>query len=293
MKSIEEQKRYKKSIYNRLNKEEIEDIKELYQNGWTSIQILNKYKEKIKTGKSIIKILRESGINIKGNHKYINIEKENFFEVIDTEEKAYILGFLIADGYVIYPKKKGASPFWGITLQFRDRYILETIKDIIGIDNKITDYQSKHNTQKKRNESSLLVVSQKMVMDLEKYGIVPRKCHIIQFPSNIEDKLIPHLIRGIFDGDGSITVGNVKFSGNEFIPKAIQDILFLKLNIPKHTITCSTYISKKGDITYNYVLKFGAKKDVKAFYEYIYKDATIYLARKKEKFELLDFINPI
>ena len=39
--------------------------------------------------------------------------------------------------------------------------------------------------------------------------------------------------------------------------------------------------------------KFTSKKDVKAFYEYIYKDATIYLTRKKEKFELLDFINPI
>lgn len=33
-----------------------------------------------------------------------------------------------------------------------------------------------------------------------------------------------------------------------------------------------------------------SKKDVESFYHYIYDDATIFLKRKKERFEKLDFI---
>ena len=207
-----------------------------------------------------------------------HIENEDFFHIIDTEEKAYLLGFMISDGYII--KECGTrkhSPIVGLTLQSQDKYILEYMKKLIGVNNKITEY-----CRIKNNgvfyENSLCISSKQISEDLAQYGVVPRKSHIIKFPYNIDKKFYSHLIRGIFDGDGCISNQLITFYGNESLVNSIKDILQTVLNINNVKT-----IKRIGC----YSFTFSAKKDVFNFYNYIYKDATIYLTRKKEKFEKL------
>ena len=61
----------------------------------------------------------------------------------------------------------------------------------------------------------LTVNSYTLCQDLEKYGIVPRKSLILKFPNNISDEMLPHIIRGYFDGDGSISCYKRKYKDAE------------------------------------------------------------------------------
>lgn len=250
-------------------------IAEMYNNKVPTSKILKLYPY-IKCQNTIVKIAREQGCKIRCPGNAVHIENEDFFEVINTEEKAYLLGLLIADGCVVYPKSKTKkNPFWTITLQDNDRYILEWIKKVIGVSNKICH---------SRNESVLSVFSLKMVNDLSKYGMVPRKSFITYYPDNIPSELDRHFIRGVFDGDGCITNGQViGFYGNDDLILSIQDKLIESIGIPKNKLT----VRKTNGANSFY---FSAKKDVYNFYHYIYDDSTIWLQRKREKFELLSFI---
>lgn len=272
------------SIYFKLTQEDIEDICSLYKQGLPACRILEKYNDKVVSENSIIKVVRDNGFEVRPRGTFPNIKNEDFFEIIDTEEKAYILGWLISDGYVIYPKGK-KNPFWGITVKSSDKYILERFKEIIGIEKNIVDSKRFRPNRKTKYtyESELVIISRKMVEDLAKYDIVPRKCKTVTFPSNIRDDLIPHIIRGIFDGDGCIGINkSVSFTGNQYVISKIQQILENKINLNKVKL-----FEKEG----TFILSFSAKQNVKDFYHYIYDNATIYLTRKKERFEKLEFIN--
>lgn len=272
------------SIYFKLTQEEIDDICSLYKQGLPACRILERYNDKFVSENSIIKVVRDNGIEVRPRGTFPNIKNEDFFETINTEEKAYLLGWLIADGYVIYPKGK-TNPFWGISVQTSDKYILEKFKEIVGVEKTIVDAKRFRPNKKTKYtyESELVIVSKKMVEDLAKYDIVPRKCKTVTFPSNIDNDLIPHIIRGIFDGDGCISGRSVSFVGNKFVMSTIQEILENKICLNK------VKIGHKGNETFS--LAFSSKQNVKDFYHYIYDNATIYLTRKKERFEKLEFIN--
>lgn len=271
------------SIYFKLTQEDIDDICSLYKQGLPACRILERYNDKFVSENSIIKVVRDNGIEVRPRGTFPNIENEDFFETIDTEEKAYILGWLISDGYVIYPGK-GGSPFWGISVQSSDKYILEKFKEIVGVKKNIVDAKRFRPNRKTKYtyESELVIVSRKMVEDLAKYDIIPRKCKTVTFPSDIRDDLIPHIIRGIFDGDGSISKRVISFYGNEKVLNKVNSILQEKINLNKKEVkwrkTCFGF-------------SFSSKQNVKDFYHYIYDNATIYLTRKKERFEKLEFIN--
>ena len=48
-----------------------------------------------------------------------------------------------------------------------------------------------------------------MFSDLNKHGCIQNKSLVLQFPT-ISNSLIPHFIRGYFDGDGSVFILNKK-----------------------------------------------------------------------------------
>lgn len=269
-----------RSIHFKLSEDDINNICVMYQSGFSASKILEQYNHLIKCEKTILKIIKEKGIPVRSRGVFPNIKKEDFFDKIQSENQAYILGWLISDGYIIYPKNK--TPHWGLTVQSNDRYILEYIKDIVGIDKKIVDtIRTRTYTKNTTYESELTVVSQKMVQDLSKYGIVPQKSKIIHMPSNIPKLLMPHLIRGIFDGDGCIYKNKITFYGNQYMMSEIQDFLNQELNIPKYKISFTQSC---------YCFTFSKEEEVKKFYDYLYHDAHIYLKRKKERFHKLSYI---
>lgn len=120
-----------------------------------------------------------------------------------------------------------------------------------------------------------------MYTDLCNNGCVPKKSLILKFPK-LRDDLIHHFIRGYFDGDG--TVGIYKYlsksdsvtlrSGISSGSEAFLNTLLQHLPV-KHKV-----IHKYDLYTFNLSVK-----DSIAFYDYLYKDATVYLDRKKLKFE--------
>jgi hypothetical protein len=132
---------------------------------------------------------------------------ENYFTQIDTEEKAYWLGFLYADGYIepIYRKQKIKAMRAVIGLQEADRNHLE--KFLIHIESNAPITQNITILNHKNYYSNRVRINNtKMCKDLIKLGCVNNKSLILKFPNDdiIPKHLIRHFIRGYFDGDGCV-----------------------------------------------------------------------------------------
>lgn len=125
------------------------------------------------------------------NVKYKNIN-DNMFSQIDTKEKAYLLGWIISDGH----NRLNQSGFT-ITIKEEDRSTLSLLKNIV--DPNLTLKRTSNHMV------SLTVNSKTISKDLEKLGVpIGKKSNIVSLPTITKD-LQFDLIRGIFDGDGTIT----------------------------------------------------------------------------------------
>ena len=261
--------------------EQIRQIVEDYLNGKSMRQIERDYNV---ARQSVANYLEEKQIKTtKGNHYRKYKHQYDFFENIDIEEKAYWLGFMFADGYIVdYSKKYGEDKF-GITLHSKDKKTLEQFKKSIKSTNPITDVSSNG-----RQLHRIIMSSQKTVDDLISHGCVKQKSLILKPPIGVPQELIHHFIRGYFDGDGSIFWNKGAFerhdtwntpsysinitSTKEMIEWLIDQIGFG--NIQKEERRAKTW----------YYVQNGNKK-VKQFCDYIYKDATIFMERKYQLYQ--------
>lgn len=194
---------------------------------------------------------------------------ERFFKTINTEEKAYWLGFIMADGCVY---QKGRRNALHIQLCKKDKKHLQKFLNCL---------KSKRPVFEFRSVCSIGINSKKLIADLSQYGIVPRKAHKTYFPNQISEYLKQHFIRGIFDGDGSISFeqrnGQAHFNiaGTKKLLITIQKILMKKCQLNKTKIVkCSTYY-----------LSYGGNRQGKRILNYLYKDATVYLDRKYQLYK--------
>ena len=131
---------------------------------------------------------------------------ENFFETIDTEEKAYIAGFIAADGTVVYNKTSHGIK---ITLKSKDIELLEKIKDAMGYTGniKIAKITTKlpQGTNCFSEAATLFISSHKLPEDLISLGITPKKSLTLKIElTKIPKELWKHFLRGYWDGDGTI-----------------------------------------------------------------------------------------
>ena len=195
---------------------------------------------------------------------------DNFFEVIDNEQKAYILGFLIADGAVDNNRNRIM-----LKLKEEDFYMLEKIKNILSTGYSL--YKDSSTIAGKTFYSyKLEIKSSQLVNDLIDLGVIPRKTGFEVLPK-INEKYVSHMIRGVFDGDGSISAGvgktfnlNICSTNESFLEQ-----------IKKYTIEGNIYKENRKEPLVNmYRLVFTNKTSRLNFINYIYKDATIYLERK-------------
>lgn len=203
--------------------------------------------------------------------------KEDFFERIDTEVKAYFLGFIIADGNVFNPND-GRQHSISITLDSNDEYMLERFKQEIGTNTSIS-----HDG---RGCSQIAIRSNKMAKDLEQYGVVPRKSFTTYLP-NIGEDMMPHVLRGILDGDGSIKAKQTNIRNRYAHAISYCGSHQLMVDISNW---CKSH-NIKNSIVYDYKnrnlseLKIQNIQDMYTFGEMLYKDATIYLDRKKTLYD--------
>lgn len=229
------------------------------------------------TEPSVRAIIKRNGGKIKRSGQIYNVN-ENYFETIDTKDKAYFLGWLISDG-----NKKNNSI--QINLQERDKYILELFKKYINYTGKLYFLPKKND--KRQNQYRLFITSKKLTDNLDKYGFVSNKSKITYFP-DIPEEFHSHFIRGIFDGDGSIISINRKnridyvfsITGSISLMTTIQKIIIEKCKLS------TLKICKNKDSFY---FSYGGNRQVKRIGEYLYKDCDdLLLTRKKEKFDKLN-----
>lgn len=232
---------------------------------------------------------------------------ENFFKTIDTEEKAYILGFLYADG-CNYVSKSGQKEIIAVQLE-QDKDILEQIKTATE-----STYPLYTEIQKENNKIKYIfrVTSSELSDDLYKLGVVYKKSLVLTFPDLSifkSETLVRHFIRGVFDGDGCIWMGKPKykeclnkksgkiyttlsfntkftFTGNIKFIEPLQDYLVDKIGLSKTKLNFSKAKNKNNTTSESVcTMEYSGRGNIKKLYDYMYKDSTIYGNRKKSKFE--------
>jgi intein/homing endonuclease len=239
---------------------------------------------------TVYKILKKTNIRFKHRYEYKNswkfqIKDVNFFNIIDTEEKAYFLGFLYADGSV-HSNCNRVS----LKLQKRDKEILEKLSQLI--------YHN-YDIREDRKSVELTFYNEKMVNDIKKLGCIPNKSLILKFPTlkQVPSNFVRHFIRGYFDGDGSIgsfiskrkknRVNFANFCGTrQFCERLLELLKLFNPNI-------NARIDDKSNDKIC-VLRF-SRNNVLRLYPYLYENATLFLNRKHLKFceEVNFFVNNI
>ena len=218
-------------------------------------------------------ILKQQGVSLR---KKIS-SNDTIFEKIDTEEKAYWLGFLYADGNVYYKEEKVTYRI-ELGLAEKDLNNIEKFKNFLNCTNEIKYRES---TKSYR----LMIPSKKICNDLIKLGCVPNKSLILTFPTEeqVPLELQKHFIRGYFDGDGSISYR--KSGGSPGISVMGTLEFLLKLNEVFNNLAA---IAKKDKRHLNntYTLRFRVQPGINFLY-LIYNDSNIFLTRKYEKYNFL------
>ncbi|MCU5076888.1 MULTISPECIES: hypothetical protein [Bacillus cereus group] len=235
-------------------------------------------------------LLRRRGIERRHTQYTANF---HYFDVIDTEAKAYFLGFIYADGCVYRNTLK-------ISISEVDIDILEKLKTETNSNHpiRITDPSSHPSSIGHRGNIATLEISQNIIREaLESHGVVPNKTHLLnRIPHTIPKHLIRHFIRGYFDGDGSFSCyelqsgkreGDYKYSfgfvGTESFLLNIQKYIQENAGIPFRG-----KMYKRFERNNNTRQLFGTGRvQTLKFLDWLYGDSKVYLNRKYNKYRQL------
>ncbi len=210
-----------------------------------------------------------------------------FFENIDSEQKAYWLGFIYADGYVL-------DNVFGINLAAKDREHLEAFKLATGIINPIhsmiNQLTDENGITKFYPGVRVQVNDPEMINYLSKLGVREGKTYNVEFPdkNQVPKNLMSHFIRGFFDGDGCICHslnGDNKWKFNILARKDFSEHIFgilMRYVNPMHL-----HIRQNEQTKWMSYVACDSFPGLLAIRNFLYKDATIWLKRKKDKFDLL------
>jgi LAGLIDADG-like domain len=230
---------------------------------------------------SISQILIRNNIETRVGKKvtYTDINTA-FFREINSEESAYFLGFLYADGCV-----QNGDYAYTVTLKLKanDQVILERLRDIMSPSSPILFSDS--------GKYSAFRTNQKVICEqLIALGCVPNKSLILEFPTKVPKDLIRHFLRGYSDGDGSIYRNNrkTKAPSANYIWKIISTKQFCQTTaqLLRETlsINCSQSLSRPKTNPVTTTLTVGGNSQSMKVLDWLYQGATIYLPRKHEKY---------
>lgn len=207
---------------------------------------------------------------------------ENFFEIIDSEEKAYWLGFLMADGYVHEKTTKTKTSYLiGLKLQVKDAAHIELFKKAIQTNATTKEIFGKRKG-KIHEAREVCFFNEKMATDLYSHGVISKKTNKETIPKTIHKKYLHHFIRGYFDGDGSSIGGKFSVCCSYFLFEQLKKLL-IEIGVDGGSIY--RYHLKGTD-----VLTVNRKKEVPKIVKWIYQDATVYLERKRNAYEEKGFL---
>ena len=270
----------------RLNHQEKSDLFMMYETGnYTAVELSQLFPI---TNVAISALLKRNGYQAKSQselqRKYPI--QEIFFDDINTEEKAYILGLLYADGWN-QTERNSVS----LSLKEADKEILDKVTSLIQ-PTKPLKYINTSNQRKNlgfensQNQYRLIIANKHISQRLVELGCGKAKTHNLTFPTEeqVPSHLIRHFVRGYFDGDGSVSGDKQKqfcFVGTIDFLLPLQQILVKELNFSKTKLD-----RRYKDINNNIrSLRYCGVNQCITFRDWLYKDATIYLERKKNIFD--------
>lgn len=260
-----------RAIESYLTKDELNSIKlkiiELNKSGIS----ISKIKKILNISHStIFRWTKELNYKAPNDHNKLRI-REDLFNEIKTENDAYWLGFIFADGYI------ADNGMFEISLKYTDYSHLLKFAEFCNFDTTKIIKKGKTNFENSFR-CRISFSTQNLKNNFTKYGIVPRKSLILTFPNWLDKSLYSSFIRGYFDGDGSISIKKTKTKGYYKVVSLIgtKEFLIKILEIFNFKIPLRKDKRHTGN-TFSILFK---KKESEIFLDFIYKNSNIYLDRK-------------
>lgn len=269
-----------RSKYSRLSQEHLNEIKRALDDLNMSAQEISTItgvaeKTIINRQKTNSWIAKPLGRKLKYNFN------EHYFDDIDNEHKAYWLGFLMADGYILNRQKRtlNEQQSFGFSISMEDKELFEYFKKDLNADHPVNVYKRKGFCKEEREMGRILLTSQYTVDKLSLYGIVSQKTFKCTFPK-IQEDLKPHFIRGYSDGDGSISKDKNNrlcwgICGTKELLSSINDYFGFNYKLSQR------WPDRKNN---NWALHISGWTNVPNALNICYKNATIFLQRKYLKY---------
>ena len=208
----------------------------------------------------------------------------DYFNVIDSENKAYFLGLIASDGSIT----ANGNYYLRLVLQEQDFKILEVLKEDLKSKVEIKYFNSTsklpQGTYCNSNFCSILVCSKQIVNDLIKYGITPKKSLTLKFNYDLLPNIyLKDFLRGLWDGDGSFSYLEKRKLLEVNLTTSLDMAIVTKNKIleifPDFHIKIYPMSNEK---TVRFV--FTKQEDSKKFLDFLYLNDNIHLDRKYNKF---------
>ena len=228
---------------------------------------------------------------------------KNYFDIIDSIDKAYWLGFIWCDGYVSYRNRNGSKSYdFKLSLSSEDIMHLNLFQFYLKSNHVIREYEIKNAFETKNREARLLICNKYFGEILYKnYGLIPNRHNASNVINKIPYEFRYHFIRGILDADGSIIKRNIIYKKTEASEYSIafstyEELLIYINNIMlQDSLTDTRYkLSKRheGEDGYCKTLRITGNILIHNILTKIYSDSeNLRLERKYSKYiDLLQYI---
>lgn len=264
--------------YNKRITKNIEDKMVIdYFNGVSSRKLAKKYG--FKTGKTVTDVLNKNKISFRHPTKVTNYNTD-YFEKIDSHDKAYILGLILTDGYII----KNYNGF-AIQLTESDGYLLKKIAKRLGPSSVVSfiSCDTKRRTiPGARDMMRLNIHNQKISQNLKSLGVTKNKTYDMVFKNNIPDEFFSAFCRGLWDGDGTFNSYNNKGVQCKIGLASLDFLIGLSDKLDSYGFKNSLHTNNNFHMLNILGGKHGIKKFLKWMY---YEKGDLYLRRKYEKMQ--------
>jgi hypothetical protein len=195
-----------------------------------------------------------------------------YFDHINTAEKAYWLGAIWADGSIYRRKNRADSYVFSFEVKDSDILWVQSLKIALNSDHPIT-------TTHKGKATRIQINNKRLCKSLISQGIALRKSYVNSIPI-FPRKFTSQFIRGVFDGDGSVSWNKA----NNSISISIVGNQSLVTNIKKYLKFGSIFPRKNKNNLWQ--ISISGNQCAKNFANIIYNDNGICLKRKKQRFDL-------
>ena len=219
---------------------------------------------------TLIRLLRKQGAHIRDNSECQQKHScdHRFFQIIQTEQQAYWLGFFTADGSIRPPN------IIALATALRDgahvRRFATAVETTCPVEDRLN---------RRWPMTEIAFRSTKMTDDLAQFDVVPNKEQTVPWPA-LPSHLVRHYLRGEIDGDGSFTTSRRQVSmmvaSNRPYLESCQQFLMNEFGFKK------TKIYKAGKKVGIHCLRYGGNRQMLPFFNWLYEGTTIYLPRKRQ-----------